>query len=608
MKSSKTNSSANSNGGHNNNSGNNNTTSSSGGSKNRLNHIKGEHTKNNQADRLNNTTSKSANTGNNNIRKETSSQNSNQKSSDSIICNICAQNVPGPEREKIFAFSKCDHFVCYVCSARLRVICDQYECPICREKLEDVVFRKDKDITFEKCNLTNYIYDEKHKIYFEDESLRRAFENLLVYRCLECLRDAAADNDEQDIEKGNGSTSAKKDTAASGQNTSSQHKSSRKLLNRESAEFNNVIGLKHHLDRTHRLKLCELCLTHNKLFPFEYSYYTGSSLRDHMKFGEPNTSHKGHPNCSLCHETFFNLDELLQHMSREHYHCHLCGRHDSNMRIYFLDYESLRQHFKSRHHLCERGNCRHEQFTSAFDSQIDYQLHLVHVHGGQSAGLSRGEARQQRTITLDSTSHREPLPSRSNIPPNAAVISTGLIATANSSRRDRAQLPESIRAQLQQQQQQRRLPTRAEFPALGLETSTSTSASPQQVNVNPTSSQNFPALPTPSVSTPRASSHRVIAGPSSARSFVRSVGGGYRAPTQLDELDFPPLPEQPKNKSKNKKAKPQQQTHPRDTGPLTLEQLISNSLSLSSQSSSNNKKNGTKGGKNVKAKAIKIQL
>lgn len=61
-------------------------------------------------------------------------ENSNKDS----ICNICAQNVPGPEREEIFAFGKCDHFVCYVCSTRMRVICDQSDCPICREKLDTV--------------------------------------------------------------------------------------------------------------------------------------------------------------------------------------------------------------------------------------------------------------------------------------------------------------------------------------------------------------------------------------------------------------------------------------------------------------------------------------
>lgn len=57
---------------------------------------------------------------------------------DDKVCDICAQNVPGSEREEIFSVGKCDHIVCYVCSARLRVICDQFDCPICREKLDKV--------------------------------------------------------------------------------------------------------------------------------------------------------------------------------------------------------------------------------------------------------------------------------------------------------------------------------------------------------------------------------------------------------------------------------------------------------------------------------------
>lgn len=73
-------------------------------------------------------------------RKLTPNRKINDDRSDSKeqICDICAQNVPGPEREKIFAFGECDHYVCYVCSARLRVICDQSECPICRKKLDNV--------------------------------------------------------------------------------------------------------------------------------------------------------------------------------------------------------------------------------------------------------------------------------------------------------------------------------------------------------------------------------------------------------------------------------------------------------------------------------------
>lgn len=382
------------------------------------------------------------------------------------------------------------------------------------------------------------------------------------------------------------------------------------------ASFPDVFGLKNHLNYVHQLKLCDLCLTHNKLFPFEYSYYTSAALRKHMKEGEPKTSHRGHPSCVLCQNTFFNTDELIQHMSREHYHCHLCGRHDSNMRIYFLDYNSLRLHFKDKHFLCERDHCRHEQFTSAFDSRIDYQCHLVQVHGNPGSNLSRGESRQQRTITLDSVSHRASgasptLDLRHNLPPNAALVSTGNVATAN---RSRQQLPESIQVQIRQQ----RLPSRSEFPALG---QNSTASMTQQVSAqSPSFGNNFPGFTQANPGHQNASSlaQRYTAGPSHSRdSFVRTLGGGHRPPEQLDEMDFPPLPEQPKVKG-SKKSKPQSKSlHSRNdnnNGPLTLEQLISNSLTLNSRNSKlTGKKSGSKGSsakssKNIKQKPIKIQI
>lgn len=390
--------------------------------------------------------------------------------------------------------------------------------------------------------------------------------------------------------------------------------------------FPDVFGLKNHLNYIHRLKICDLCLTHNKLFPFEFSYYDSAGLAKHMKEGAPKTSHRGHPNCVLCHNTFFNTDELIQHMSREHYYCHLCGRHDSTMRIYFLDYPNLREHFKNKHFLCERDNCRYEQFTSAFDNRIDYQLHLVETHGNPSSNLSRGEARQQRTITLDSAPHRarEISPTRSmrqGLPPNAALVSTGTLAIANSARQQRPS--ESTNQSLLRQQ---RLPTRAEFPALGNISSGSNSNNNNNDNI---SADSFPAQIVPTVNASNfpglvntsyrrqvpASTSRdgLAAGPSSSsgNSFVRTLGGGNRAPNQLNEMDFPPLPEQPKQKgSKKPKARANLQSNDNTSG-LTLDQLISSSLTLSNRNNKfNGKKAGSKGGnsKPGKQKAIKIQL
>lgn len=517
-----------------------------------------------------------SNNNNSGNQQKENSNNHNNCGNVGPICDICVQDVPGPEREKIFAFGKCDHHVCYVCSARLRAICDQFECPICREKLENVVFSSNKNRPFEKCNLKDCLYNEKHRIYFENETIKSAYEKLLKFECLECLKGVA---NKQSANK----QPVKMSSLANEQSNST-------------IEFSDVFELKRHLNSVHKLKLCDLCLTHNKLFPFEYSYYDASSLRKHMKDGEPKTSHRGHPNCSLCHNTFFNTDELVQHMSREHFHCHLCGRHDSNMLIYFLDYESLRQHFKSKHFLCERDNCRHEQFTPAFDSQIDLQLHIVQVHGNSTTSLSRGEARQQRTITLDSAPHRAVATRQSNLPRNAAVVSTGTAATANNPRQ---QVPESIQAQVRQQ----RLPSRADFPALGFTGPGSSSSTLTHSYGN-----QYPSLAqTDSYDQTSRSvtlSQRLIAGPSNSRgSFVRSAGGGYRPPEQLSEMDFPPLPEQPKPKGNQKSKVQQKARNNRDDG-LTLDLLISSSLTLSSRK--NNSRN--KPNKSSKPKALKIQL
>lgn len=518
------------------------------------------------------------------------------------ICDICVQNVPGPEREKIFAIGKCDHHSCYVCSARLRAICDQLECPICREKLDNVVFTSNMNKPYEKFSLKELLYNEKYQIYFENESIQNAFDKLLKFECLLCNKSDATKNNNTNKDN---STANNNDKPA----RPSGRRSGRNQDTNESKEFPDVEGLKLHLAIVHKLKLCDLCLTHNKLFPFEYSYYDLMSLRRHMRDGEPNTSHRGHPNCSLCNNTFFNQDDLIQHMSREHFHCHLCGRRDSHMAIYFSNYESLRLHFKKKHFLCERGTCRHEQFTSAFDSEIELQMHIVNAHGPSGANMSRGESRQQRTITLVTAPHRPSAASarQNNLPRDAAVVTTGTTATANNPRQ---QVPESIMAQIRQQ----RLPSRAEFPTLGGDPHSTNSMSISfgtQIVSQPSNRNHYPSLAQTSGQSTATISQRLTAGPSHPRgSFVRSAGGGFRPPPdQLNEMEFPPLPEQPKPKgSKKPKANQQnQKTRARDEI-MTLDQLISSSLSITSRNNNNNRNKANKSNKQSKPKALKITL
>ena len=39
---------------------------------------------------------------------------------------------------KLWAVSSCEHSICLLCSARLRVLCKQRDCPQCREIQEEV--------------------------------------------------------------------------------------------------------------------------------------------------------------------------------------------------------------------------------------------------------------------------------------------------------------------------------------------------------------------------------------------------------------------------------------------------------------------------------------
>ena len=48
------------------------------------------------------------------------------------VCNVCHDDI------EIYAVGKCEHFVCYKCSTRMRLLCEQMYCAICRADLPEV--------------------------------------------------------------------------------------------------------------------------------------------------------------------------------------------------------------------------------------------------------------------------------------------------------------------------------------------------------------------------------------------------------------------------------------------------------------------------------------
>lgn len=164
--------------------------------------------------------------------------------------------------------------------------------------------------------------------------------------------------------------------------------------------------LRDHLKDAHKRYFCNLCVEHLKLFTNERRLYSKPDLHNHIKNGDKDDkSYKGHPLCKFCKKHYFDDDDLYLHLHRDHFSCPFCPANH-----YYNNYESLRQHFKESHYLCEIDECINEKFVNAFSTDIDYKAHLAQKHKHL---LNRAEERRIRHVDIDLTY------SRTN-PPRAA--------------------------------------------------------------------------------------------------------------------------------------------------------------------------------------------
>lgn len=157
--------------------------------------------------------------------------------------------------------------------------------------------------------------------------------------------------------------------------------------------------VKDHIRKAHSMMYCDICLKHLKIFTHERKCYTRENLVKHRKEGDADDkSHRGHPLCQFCDERYLDNDELLVHLRKNHFWCHLCEKDGSQ--DYYPHYKQLRKHFKEGHFLCEEGECIHEKFTSVFRAKIDFQAHIAQKHSDR---LTKAEARQVRQLDVNIT-------------------------------------------------------------------------------------------------------------------------------------------------------------------------------------------------------------
>jgi len=140
--------------------------------------------------------------------------------------------------------------------------------------------------------------------------------------------------------------------------------------------FKSKTELKRHISTSHQLALCDICLTHKKVFPSEFHLFPTSNSTALTKHHRDQ-----HPTCRVCSTLFFSEDELAAHYRDRHERCHICWRQDAGSQPYFRDYASLEEHFRRDHYLCPERLCLDLKFV-VFASELEYKAHMGELHLG----------------------------------------------------------------------------------------------------------------------------------------------------------------------------------------------------------------------------------
>ncbi|XP_037941884.1 E3 ubiquitin-protein ligase HEL2-like [Teleopsis dalmanni] len=245
-------------------------------------------------------------------------------------CFICHKPI------NIYAIGECNHPTCYVCSARLRVLCGDMTCPVCKTYLPKVMFTHAR-LPFEQLEAKrwrDYSYNQQYNIGFCGKNIEREFFCLSEHGCPKC----------------------------------------------DVLPFTNFVQLEKHLYHRHKLFFCDICVRYVKTFTQNRLFYTSSNLKLHCSEGESASGEPcGHPFCKFCRKRFLDKEELYKHMKCIHYYCHFC----ENGNLFYFSYSELEKHFRKHHFVCQIGVCANRQYINAFRSEVEYSWHLAREHADE---------------------------------------------------------------------------------------------------------------------------------------------------------------------------------------------------------------------------------
>ncbi|RYP61281.1 hypothetical protein DL769_007777 [Monosporascus sp. CRB-8-3] len=268
------------------------------------------------------------------------------------VCFICASPVVHQ------AVTPCNHRTCHICALRMRALYKNKECAHCRTAAPYVVFTDDAAKRYQDYTDADVSSrDENIGIRYANEDIVGDTVLLLRYNC--------PDN---------------------------------------SCDFAGLgwPDLHRHVRSTHHKKMCDLCTRNKKVFTHEHELFTDKELEKHMDRGDDRpgavdqTGFKGHPKCDFCRQRFYDADKLYEHLRERHERCFLCDRQDPRRPHYYLNYDSLEEHFRKDHYLCPDRECLEKKFV-VFGSEVDLKAHQLSEHAG---ALSKDIRRDARLVNM----------------------------------------------------------------------------------------------------------------------------------------------------------------------------------------------------------------
>ncbi|KAM5374267.1 hypothetical protein ACJZ2D_006592 [Fusarium nematophilum] len=276
---------------------------------------------------------------------------------DGDVCFICANPVAH------YSITPCNHTTCHICGLRMRALYKTKDCPHCRTPAPFVIFSDEPERRFEDYTENDFTTtDSKIGIKYTNEDIVGDTVLLLRYNCPHPSCDFA------------------------GFSWSDLH---------------------NHVSSAHDKRMCGVCTRNKKVFTHEHELFSKRELEKHERHGDDKpgatdqTGFKGHPLCGFCNKRFYDDDELYEHCRYNHERCFICDRSDSTRPHYYVNYNSLEEHFKKDHYLCYDRECLEKKFV-VFGSELDLQAHQLSEHGGKTTG------RDARVVNISGFDLRTP--------------------------------------------------------------------------------------------------------------------------------------------------------------------------------------------------------